>query len=249
MEYSSAPYALSYPLGAETESKASLSSAAVRVRAGLLKLILDGKIRAGVRLDQRILAKQLATTTGPLREAMSTLEAEGFLVRKRGLGVFCRIYTVLEFEEMVAIRGVLESLAANRAAKRITDEDVAELRERAAVLAQPIPPGGDERFVASHVDFHKRIVQISRSPRLQELLGVQHLIDDVLANIAANLWRAEPHDHMGLVDALASHDPERAEAAMRAHIAPTYEKRFAALRARFGESFILSGPDEEFNPH
>ena len=64
------------------------------------------------RLDQRQLAKRLKTTTAPLREAFSALESEGMLVRQPGLGVFCRIYTVLEIEEMVEIRGVLEALAA-----------------------------------------------------------------------------------------------------------------------------------------
>ena len=216
-----------------------LSATAVRLRRELIELIVKGEITAGKRLDQRQLAKRLGTTTAPLREAFSALESEGLLVRQEGMGVFCRVYTVPEIEELVDIRGVLEALAARRATSNITDDQIAELRQIATQLAMPIPPGGEGRFIEMHVGFHKRIVKISRSPRLRELLEFHHFIDEVLANIALNFWRIEPHDHLGIVEALASRNPELAEQTMRNHIAPTYQKRFEALRVRFGQGPIL----------
>jgi DNA-binding GntR family transcriptional regulator len=223
----------------DDQAGAQLSSTALRLRHALVNLMLSGEISAGKRLDQRQLAKRLNTTTAPLREALTALQSEGLLVRQPGMGVFCRVYTVLEIEELVEIRGVLESLAARRATAHISDQDIAELREIARQLAEPFAAGGEKAFVKAHVDFHKRIVRISRSPRLEELLGYHRVIDDVLANIAPSLWGNEPHDHMGIVEALASRNPQRAEDAMRSHIAPTYQKRFAALRQRFGEGLIF----------
>jgi len=220
-------------------SNGSLSTTAVRLRQELISLILSGEIAAGRRLDQRQLAKRLKTTTAPLREAFSALESEGMLVRQQGLGVFCRIYTVLEVEEMVEIRGVLEALAARRATAHISEVNLNDLRRIAAQLAKPIPAGGDQEYMDLHVDFHKKIVQISRSLRLQELLEFHRLIDVILANIVPGLWGTEPHDHLGVVDALASRNPESAEQAMRNHVAPTYHNRFASLRVRFGEGLIL----------
>jgi DNA-binding GntR family transcriptional regulator len=161
------------------------------------------------------------------------------LVREHGVGVFCRVYSVPELEDMVEIRGVLESLAARRAAAVITEDEITELGGLAAKLGSPIPTGGEREFVMTHVEFHKRIAEISRSARLLALLEHYHLIGDVLANIAPKLWASEPHDHLGLVAAIASRDPEVAERAMRNHIAPTFEKRFAELRKRFGEGPIL----------
>jgi DNA-binding GntR family transcriptional regulator len=217
-----------------------LPGTADRVRQKLLELILSGEIAAGTRLDQRQLAKRLETTTAPLREALSALENEGLLVRQAGLGIFCRVYTVLEIEEMVEIRGVLEALAARRAVGRITAVEISELREIARRLSEPIKPNGVAEFLKCHVGFHKRVIQISRSPRLQALLEFHHFVDIVLANIAPQLWKIEPHDHLGLVSALESGNPEWAEQSMRNHIAPTYQKRFAALRARFGEGPIFA---------
>lgn len=221
------------------EPPANISSTAARLRQQLVDLIMSGEIVAGKRLDQRQLAKRLKTTTAPLREALSALVTEGLLVRDPGVGVFCRVYTVPEIEEMVEIRGVLEALAARRAAAHITDAQSEELRHLAVKLAAPIPPGGDRDFVATHVKFHRSIVDIARSTRLRALLEHHHLIDGILANIAPALWASEPQDHLELVEAIASRDPDRAESTMRSHIAPTFEKRFADLRKRFGEGPIL----------
>ena len=217
-----------------------LSATATRVRRQLTGMIMSGELAAGTRLDQRQLAKKLKTTTAPLREAFSALESEGFLVRQQGLGVFCRVYTVPEIEEMVEIRGVLEALAARRATAHITPAEIAGLRGMAMTLNKPVAPGKVKDFLQCHVSFHKRIVQISHSPRLMELLEFHHFIDVVLANIAPSLWEVEAHDHLGLVSALESGNPEWAEQAMRNHIAPTYQKRFAALRKRFGEGPIFT---------
>ena len=229
--------------GDADSSEKNLSSTAHLLRQELLDMIQRGEISSGVRLDQRQLAKRLKTTTAPLREAFSALENEGLLVRQPGLGVFCKIYTVLEIEELVEIRGVLESLAARRATRFITDEEIAELTEVAKELAVPIVAGEESAFIYKHIEFHKRIVKISRSPRLQELLQYHHFIDTVLANIASSLWKIEAHDHLGIVDALASRNPEWAEQSMRNHIAPTYQKRFAALRTRYGEGPIITSPN------
>ncbi len=217
----------------------TLSSTAMRLRDALSNMILSGAIPAGSRLDQRQLAKHLNTTTAPLREALSSLETEGLLVRQQGLGVFCRVYTVLEIEEMVEIRGMLESLAARRACVRITDEEVEELKAAAHELGTPFLKPEEPEFLRRHVDFHKRIVEISRSPRLRALLDFHHFIDQVLMNAASSLWSVQAHDHTDIVLAIASRDPEKAETVMRNHIAPTYKKRFEALRKRFGEGPIL----------
>lgn len=221
------------------QSPDATASTVARLRQEVVDLILNGEIVPGKRLDQRHLAKRLQTTTAPLREAFSALESEGLLVREHGVGVFCRVFSVPEIEDMVEIRGVLESLAARRAASVVSEDEIAELQGLAAKLGSPIPAGGEREFVQAHVAFHKRVVEISRSARLLALLEHYHLIDDVLANIAPKLWASEPQDHLGLVEAIALRDPERAERAMRNHIAPTFEKRFAELRRRFGEGPIL----------
>jgi DNA-binding GntR family transcriptional regulator len=222
--------------------KSHFAMTSVRLREQVIDLIRTGEIAIGERLDQRQLAKKLKTTTAPLREALSALESEGLLVRQQGLGVFSRIYTVSEVEELIEIRGVLEGLAARRATAYLNDDLLEELRQMAEFLGKPIAAGGEKDYVAAHINFHKRIVEISRSTRLQSLLEFHHFIDCVLSNIASTFWGVSAHDHMGLVQALASRNPKKAEEAMRKHIAPTYQERLGILRKRFGEGPILPLP-------
>lgn len=210
-----------------------------RVKQGILDMIRDRQIVPGQRLDQRRLAKFLESTTAPLREALSSLEAEGLLVRERGLGVFCRFYTVREIEEMIEIRGVLEGLAARWAVANITPENLAELSELAAKLEQSFEPSDEAKFVETHLHFHKLVLQLSRSSALRTLMTRHYFIDAVLRNVSPKLWQVEPHDHHTVVQALASGDPEKAEAAMRAHIAPTFKERLERLRKQYGNGPIL----------
>ncbi|MDE1171481.1 MAG: GntR family transcriptional regulator [Verrucomicrobium sp.] len=220
-------------------SRSEGSSEVERVQNGVLDLIRSHQILPGQRLDQRRLAKQLDSTTAPLREALSSLEAKGFLVRERGLGVFCRSYTVRELEEMIEIRGVLEGLAARWAVSRLTPETRKELQRLAVELEQPIPAGGEEQFIRTHVLFHRTIMEVSQNSMLRNLMDHHYLIDAVLGNVAPALWSVQPHDHHSIVEALASGDADRAEAAMRAHIAPTFKSRLEALRQIYGEGPIL----------
>lgn len=210
-----------------------------RVKEGVLQMIRERQILPGQRLDQRRLAKILDSTTAPLREALSSLEAERILVRERGMGVFCRSYTVKEIEELIEIRGVLEGMAARWAVPRMTPEILAELMALAQELEKPIEPGSEADFVRKHVQFHRRILELSGSSVLHSLMERQHFIDTILSNVAPSFWRVEPHDHHTIVEALGSGDPQKAETVMRNHIAPTFKERLEGLRKLYGEGFIL----------
>lgn len=213
-----------------------------RVKRGVLDMIRNREILPGQRLDQRRLAKQLDSTTAPLREALSSLEAEHVLVRARGLGVFCRSYTVKEIEEMIEIRGVLEGLAARWAVANLTPAAHEELKRLAAELERPFAPDGETHFLQVHVAFHKRVLELSQSTMLASLMNRHYFIDSVVGSVAPLLWRVEPHDHHTVVEAIASGDPAKAETAMRNHIAPTYKERLEKLRNLYGLGPILPPP-------
>lgn len=222
-------------------SKASLetSSEAERVKRGLLDMIRNREILPGQRLDQRRLAKQLESTTAPLREALSSLEAEHVLVRERGLGVFCRSYTVKEVEEMIEIRGVLEGLAAKWAVANLDATALDELTRLAEALEEPFAPEDEFLFVETHISFHRKVLELSRSTMLASLMDRHYFIDSVIGNVAPSLWRVEPHDHHTVVAAIASGDPLKAELVMRNHIAPTFIDRLEKLRQIYGMGPIL----------
>lgn len=239
-----APFSTVLAMSTMVPSKAAheSSSEVDRVKRRVLELIRNREILPGQRLDQRRLAKQLDSTTAPLREALSSLEAEYVLVRERGLGVFCRSYTVKEVQELIEIRGVLEGLAARWAVPHLTQAALNELRQFAAELERPFGPEGEPHFLEVHVTFHKRVLELSQSTMLASLMARHYFIDSVIGNVAPLLWRVEPHDHHTVVEAIASGDPDKADAAMRNHIAPTFKERLEKLRSIYGMGPILAPP-------
>lgn len=217
----------------------NLLPASERAKIQILKMIRSGQIPSGQRIDQRMIAKMLNVTTAPLREALSALENAGLLQKVPGLGIFCKTYTVDEIEELIEIRGVLEGLAARRAAIRITHDQKEQLLEWGRKLSHPSNYKEKQAFLNDHVGFHRFIAQISDSPNLLHLLDNNHIIQQVLSNISAHIWPIEPHNHIEIVQAICTGDPEIAEREVKKHIAPTYKERLDKLREKYGKGPIL----------
>src|SRR5690242_13493814 len=72
------------------------------------RMIVDGRLAAGSRINEVRLAGSLGVSRTPLREALSRLVAEGALVVRPRLGMFVRPLTVEEFEQLYDLRPVLD---------------------------------------------------------------------------------------------------------------------------------------------
>ncbi|MGE3990822.1 GntR family transcriptional regulator [Pseudorhodoplanes sp.] len=88
----------------------------------LRELILSGRLGAGEPLRQDELSAFLSVSRTPLREAIITLEAEGFVVNHPHRGAVVYKPTVDELLEIYEIRILLEARAAHEAAERVTPE-------------------------------------------------------------------------------------------------------------------------------
>jgi DNA-binding GntR family transcriptional regulator len=121
----------------ETERGNISEAAADAVRA----MIVDGRLRAGDRINEVHLAANLGVSRTPLREALSGLVVEGALVARPRLGYFVRPLSLEEFEQIYDIRPLLDPEALRLAgvpnAKRIAQLEKlnAELRKAKGVRA------------------------------------------------------------------------------------------------------------------
>ena len=122
-------------------ARANISAdAAAAVRA----MIVDGRLADGERINEVRLAEQLGVSRTPLREALSRLSAEGALTSVPRIGYFVRPLTLDEFQQIYAIRPLLDPEALRLAglpnAKKIdrlekANEAVRKGRSREAVIA------------------------------------------------------------------------------------------------------------------
>jgi DNA-binding GntR family transcriptional regulator len=152
-----------------------------------------------------------------MREALVRLAGEGLLVRRDARSYAVRALGTKEYFDCMRAREVIECEAIALAVSKITEEEIQTLE--ADVLA--LNTGEHSETDHWHFDdrFHLFIASASGNvvfPRLVEELRVNAR----LFRLHSPLHRQrENHDEHGeILWAIRSRDPERARAAMRAHL-------------------------------
>jgi DNA-binding FadR family transcriptional regulator len=216
------------------------------VIAQIRRAILSGQYRPGDRLPtEREMAQQFGVSRVTVRDALRALEANGLVrVKVGGQGgpyvsepdislVSDSIGTHLHlrgttFEELAEARQVLETTAAELAARRATEEDLAALQ--GAIHGPMQPPPGDS--AVSSLDFHTALVIAAHNQALLAMFrATRALIQqafDMLHAQQPDMAAAARNAHGELYVAIAAHDGEGAAALMRAHL-----EEFAARAARY----------------
>lgn len=187
--------------------------------------IMRGELEPGERISEAVVAKRLGISHGPLREAMGRLEAHKLVQRKPRVGVRVAELSLDDLDDLFAMREALEGMAARMAAVNMTPVEMSELSQ----LMEQHGRDEDVRAGRSYYqgsqddDFHFCIVRGSRNARLIQALchELYYLLRIYRFRSSQGPGRATRafEEHGRIVEAIASHEPDAAEAAMRQHIA------------------------------
>ena len=104
-----------------------------QVHRALVERILRDELKAGSRISDTVLARELSVSRTPIREALLRLEREGFLRTDLGRGFFVKPLSLREVRETYPILWTLEVLAL-RSAGAPGAETLAELGKVNAAL-------------------------------------------------------------------------------------------------------------------
>jgi DNA-binding GntR family transcriptional regulator len=141
------------------------------IRRWLRDSIVNLDIKPGEQLNELLLAEKLGVSRSPLREAFRLLEAEGFVVRQSGKGVFVREVTAIDILELFPVRAALEGLAAELAASRLTDKELRALGNITDKMAQAAEQRDVKIYQRLNYDFHRNIVRGAHNRRLEEIIN------------------------------------------------------------------------------
>ncbi|UPT45164.1 GntR family transcriptional regulator [Streptomyces anulatus] len=180
--------------------------------------IVSGVYERGSRLTEELLARRYGVSRVPVREALRTLESEGFVVTRRHAGACVAEPTVQEAADLLEMRMLLEPLGAARAAQRRTEAHLKVLRGLVRLGQERARRGEGEDLRSLGGWFHETLAQASGSPGLIALLTqLRHKI----AWMYAVEQQARPVDSWAergaIVDAVARGDAERARALAAQH--------------------------------
>lgn len=188
----------------------------------LRRLILSGELPAGTRLRQVELAKRFNVSTTPVREAFTVLARQG-LVRhdvQRGVVVFSPSED--DVRENYELRIALEPLAAELAAKSMTDAELAALD----AIVERMHAAADQHleYVALNREFHRAIYAAARRPRLFELIESlrdafdAHIRFDATASPDPEYFKRAHTEHQAIAAALHAGDAKRARKLTKTHL-------------------------------
>lgn len=200
-----------------------MSRASDRAYGAIRAHLLSGAVKAGEQLTEDQLAQITGVSRTPVREAVRRLEDELLLVRSDTKRLFVADWSRDDIEEMFTLRQMLECHAAERAAQRLSREQIVALeqinRELTAAVETPQPDVA--RFLDANRAFHEVIVEAADSPRLGQLLG--RLVEAPVVLRTARTYsqndlRQSARDHDELVAAFAARDADWARAVMGSHL-------------------------------
>lgn len=222
------------PQFAEQARNPSLRTDAVY--AAVREMVVSGRARPGQRLRQQALAQALNVDQRTVREALSRLVSEGLLQREPYKGVRAVLLPVPELMDVYRMRALLEPLAMEAAAGRITPEETA--RMRALLPRASGSPLEEAESGVPHREFHW--IAIRASQRWQVIRILEHLWNV----ISTHAWLQAPTDeqrmrdsrvnldlHMRLVEALEARDSKRAAEIGAEHVLHTLAGLPSRLRS------------------
>jgi DNA-binding GntR family transcriptional regulator len=192
----------------------------------LHQAIVRGDFQPNERLIEMDLAQLYNIGRAAIRTALARLEQDGLVERVPNRGARVRAISEEEAIERIEARAILEALAARYAARNAIDADIADLRaivgEMEACLVEGDLLGISER----NGRLHDRLLQIANNKTVTHLiehLHIQHVRSQFRLILVPGRPQRSVAEHRAIVEAVASRDPDAAEAAMRSHRANTVE--------------------------
>jgi DNA-binding GntR family transcriptional regulator len=188
----------------------------------LREAIVSGRLQPNERLVEIDLTESLGASRSSVRTALLRLAHDGLVVHERNRGARVRMVDVDEAVEIIEARRVLEGLAAAAAATHATKRDVTELRSILRAMRSLLDAGDLLAVSDQNGELHRRILAASghrTTIRLIEGLNSQIVRFQFRTILVPGRSERSFEEHSAIVDAIAGHDPEAAESAMRAHLA------------------------------
>jgi DNA-binding GntR family transcriptional regulator len=211
----------------------AVTSLADKVYREIRDRIMAGEYPQGSRLRERELADALGVSRIPLREALPRLEADGFVATSPRRGARVAQLTVLDIEEMYAVRLGVDVYATRLAALRVAAGASPVGLATAISLADDAFAGGDfDAITAANSDIHAEITALAGNSLLSAMMrpvsGRARWISRLTSYPDPAVARGE---HYALRDAICAGNADLAAALQYAHIESGREPTLAALRA------------------
>lgn len=201
---------------------------ATNIANQLRDLIADGRIPPGEKLHLEALRAQFGVSLSPLREALSRLSAEGFVVMENQRGYRVAPVSTQNLLEVTKLRCVLEPFALREAIQHGDDQWESEIVASIYRLTKLEKAKADGERAAewesAHRDFHQTLLSACKMPILLQFCSTLHDLSDRYRRLFLERQpfdRDVPQEHADIYKAALERDADKACTLLRDHIERT----------------------------
>ena len=187
----------------------------------LRDLIVQGRLAAGARLNERLLTAQLGVSRTPLREAFKVLATEGLVELLPNRGAIVAPMDPVRLAETLAVMGALEALAGELACVNASDADIAEIRALHYQMLAHHTSGELAPYFRCNQQIHLRLVESTGNATLANTyraLNGHVRRARFMANLSRERWDHAVEEHQRILDALTRRDGVLLPALLRGHL-------------------------------
>jgi len=178
-------------------------------------------------LNEQELAAEIGVSRTPVREALLLLVSDGLVELIPQRGAYVPPVTGREMSELMELRGVLESHAARLVIEqhRVPARTMQETLDQQAGLPDDLNPDAAREFIRLDTLFHQQLIDAAGNELISRTYSKLH-VRQILVGVSA-LFRTGGRrkqvcaEHQGILDALVSGDPVKAQEAIDHHLAIT----------------------------
>jgi len=197
----------------------------------LRERIIAGTYPRGTKLKQSQIAEELGVSITPVREALHTLEAEGYVAGVSHKGLVVPEVVPGAAREVFELRVLLERELTARAIALMTPKDLKELRESQARIVSLTRKGDPQAMRAENYRFHFRLYELANRPQALQFVRVLWAKYPFIGQEYAGRRKKQIAEHERFLALLEAGDKEGAVQAMVDHI----ESGWAGLKAAHPE--------------
>ncbi|MDP4094770.1 MAG: GntR family transcriptional regulator [Bacillota bacterium] len=223
----------------KSEQENNLASLRGRIFNQLQNDIIDGKYQEGDSLIETKLSEEMGVSRTPIREAIRQLELEGLVESIPNKGAIVKGISIQDIEDIYTIRMMIEGLAARWAAEKITEEELAELKEVVDLEEFYTNKNDANHLHKFDSQFHDIIFRASKSKTLMHTLSTfHHYVQKARTASLASPGRAQKalEEHRAILQAIIERNAEKAEKLTTEHV-KNASKNFISLVKNKGEYY------------
>ncbi len=206
----------------------------------LREMIVTGELKAGERIVEQELSETLGVSRTPIREAIKTLTIDGLVDSPVHLGAHVKPLEPQEVKELFEVIAVIEALAAECVAGKVTDSELKKLQTKHIRMQGYFD--GDDRgaYFRLNSEIHRTIVELSENKVIfdtHKRLMLRASRGRYMAILDDARWQEAMNEHEVLMEAFRNRDPDTAFKVWRNHLMQTGQAVLSALK------YADNGPD------